>query len=153
MSIEFAKKHEFKLKIFESTNILYHRYFLERTQKKLEIDNVGEKKWSVILRLAHHNQLENRRSQDDKMYRRQWILKQGKLVILLPHILHLFTLCLLWLIHVLGFVSFLTHIYCTLHSPHVSSVSASYSSKGILMFSSLPPYYFLKNTIYISHIH
>jgi len=44
MSIEFAKKHEFKLKIFESTNIVYHRYFLERTQKKLEIDNVGEKK-------------------------------------------------------------------------------------------------------------
>jgi len=34
MSIEFAKKHEFKLKIFESTNIAYCRYFLERTYKK-----------------------------------------------------------------------------------------------------------------------
>jgi len=55
MNIEFAKKHESKLKIFESTNTAYCRYFLERTQKKLEIDNVGEKKWSVILGLAHYN--------------------------------------------------------------------------------------------------
>ena len=69
--------------------------------------------------------------------------------------LQVFALCLPQLKHVLGFVSLLTHNYYTLHYtlyfPHVISVSTSYSSKGLLIFSSFSPHYFLKDTLLVSY--
>jgi len=66
----------------------------------------------------------------------------------LLHVLQMFALYLTCFGHVLESISFLTHIYCTLHSPHVSLASILYSSGSILMFSFFLSYCFLKDAIY-----
>ena len=104
MSSEFAKKQRFKLKKIErpiyvrnvngsfnkegpiehtvEVNIYYQGH-----KKRMEIDMIGEQKWSVILGmlwLAHHNPEIEWKSGEVKMMRcpeeceKQWRPKQGK---------------------------------------------------------------------------
>ena len=105
MSSEFAKKQGFKLKRLErlihvrnidgslnkekpieytvEVNIYYQGY-----RERLEIDMIGEQKWTVILGmpwLAYYNPEINWKTEEVKMTRcsekcgRQWRLKQEKL--------------------------------------------------------------------------
>ena len=63
----------------------------------------------------------------------------------------MFALCLIYFRHMLGFVSFVTSIYCTICFPHISLVSALYSSGDILMCFSYFTYCLLKDTLLISY--
>ena len=73
------------------------------------------------------------------------------LQIIILHVLQMFASCETCLRHVLWFVLFVTHIYYTLYSPPVLLVSILYSSRSLLMFSSLLLYCFLKDTLLIPH--
>ena len=79
MSLEFARKQEFKLKKLERP--------MNGHRERMEINVIGEQKWMVILEmlwLAHHNPEIDWRTGEVKMtrcpekYGKQWRPVQGK---------------------------------------------------------------------------